>query len=249
MCLRRPGRPDGVLDAQRPQGPWQGPEFLPGSGIDAGATSVRLPDGRIAVFGTRTTLGTAPQEYGRDLVYAVQTAPGGAFGPWQSLGTPDTADISRTSAISAPAVAVDGAGRMTVYVRDSRRTLRARAQDAPDGAFGAWQALGGAGLQGDPVTATDASGRRHVYAATARSVLAWVRPTPDAPFGGPFPTGLPHDHRTPVGEPAGRRRPPPLPPPRNGHRRYEPGHRGRPRADVLPGHRGRMARAATAPSA
>ncbi|MFJ6755222.1 MULTISPECIES: PIG-L family deacetylase [unclassified Streptomyces] len=174
-----------------PKAPWQGPEFLPGSGIDAGATSVRLSDGRIAVFGTRTTLGTAPQEYGRDLVYAVQTAPGGAFGPWQSLGTPDTVDISGTSAISAPAVAVDGAGRMTVYVRDSRRTLRARAQDAPEGAFGAWQALGGAGLQGDPVTATDAAGRRHVYAATAQSVLAWVRPTPDAPLGGPFPTGLP----------------------------------------------------------
>ncbi|MGW6860599.1 PIG-L family deacetylase [Streptomyces xanthophaeus] len=174
-----------------PQAPWQGPLFLPGSGIDAGATAVRLPDGRIAVFGTRTTLGTTPQAYGRDLVYAVQTAPDGAFGPWQSLGTPDTGDVSGTSAISTPAVAVDDAGRMTVYVRDSARTLRARAQAAPDSGFGAWQALGGSGLQGQPVTATDAAGRRHVYAATDRSVLAWVRPTPDAPFGGPVPTGLP----------------------------------------------------------
>lgn len=174
-----------------PQAPWQGPEFLPGAGMDAGATAVRLPEGRIAVFGTRTTLGSTSQEYGRDLVYAVQAAPGGAFGPWQSLGTPDTDDISGTSAISAPSVAVDRSGRMIVYVRDSGRTLRARAQAATDGAFGAWQALGGAGLQGDPVTATDGAGRRHVYAATARSVLAWVQPTPDAPFDGPFPTGLP----------------------------------------------------------
>ncbi|WP_326592699.1 PIG-L family deacetylase [Streptomyces sp. NBC_01294] len=174
-----------------PKAPWQGPRLLPGAGFDTGATAVRLPDGRIAVFGTRTTLGSAPQEYGRDLAYAVQAAPDGAFGPWQSLGTPDTDDVSGTSAISAPSVAVDGTGRMTVYVRDSARTLRARAQAAPDGAFGAWQSLGGAGLLGEPVTATDGAGRRHVYAATARTVLAWVQPAPGAPLGGPFPTGLP----------------------------------------------------------
>ncbi|MFD3324987.1 PIG-L family deacetylase [Streptomyces sp. NPDC058701] len=174
-----------------PGSPWQGPRFLNGAGLDAGATAARLPDGRIAVFGTRTTLGATPQEYGRSVVYAVQAAPDGPFGPWQSLGTPDTKDIPGTSAISAPAVAVDPAGRLTVYVRDSARTLRARAQAAPDGPFGAWQALGGTGLRGDPVTATDSSGRRHVYAATARSVVAWVRPEPDAPLRGPFPTGLP----------------------------------------------------------
>ncbi|MEV0411647.1 PIG-L family deacetylase [Streptomyces sp. NPDC050448] len=174
-----------------PQAPWQGPRFLPGSGIDAGATTVRLPGGRIAVFATRTTLGATPQDYGRDVVYAVQTSTDGVFGPWQSLDTPDTVDRSGTSAISGPSVAVDPAGRMTVYVRDSKRTLRARAQAAPNGAFGAWQDLGGAGLLGDPVTATDGSGRRHVYAATAGSVVAWVQPTPGAPFSGPFPTGLP----------------------------------------------------------
>ncbi|MFG2873671.1 PIG-L family deacetylase [Streptomyces sp. NPDC048337] len=174
-----------------PQAPWEGPAFLPGTGIDAGATAVRLPDGRLAVFATRTTLGTTPQDYGRDLVYAVQAAPDGAFGPWQSLGSPDAADRSRTSAISGPSVGVDRTGRMTVYVRDSRRTLRARAQEAPEGAFGPWQALGGAGLQGDPVTATDASGRRHVYAATTGSVLAWVERTPGGPLGAPVQTGLP----------------------------------------------------------
>ncbi|MFD9304807.1 PIG-L family deacetylase [Streptomyces sp. NPDC060048] len=174
-----------------PEAAWQGPEFLPGAGIDAGATAVRLPDGRVSVYGTRTTLGDTPLEYGREIVYAVQGAPDGSFGPWRSLGTPDTADPSGTSAISAPSVAVDRSGRATVYVRDSRRTLRARAQTAPDGDFGAWQNLGGAGLQGDPVTATDAAGRRHVYAATAKTVLAWIQPDPDAPVGGPLTTGLP----------------------------------------------------------
>ncbi|WP_328303118.1 PIG-L family deacetylase [Streptomyces sp. NBC_00435] len=174
-----------------PGAPWKGPEFLPGTGIDAGATAVRLPDGRIAVFGTRTVLGATPQEYRREVVHAVQASPDGAFGPWTALGTPDPSDPSLTSAISAPSVAVDGAGRVTVLVRDSRHTLRARTQTVPGDRFGPWQSLGGAGLQGDPVAATDAAGRLHVYAATAQSVLAWVRPAPDAPFGGPFRTGLP----------------------------------------------------------
>ncbi|MFI6150064.1 PIG-L family deacetylase [Streptomyces sp. NPDC051109] len=174
-----------------PKAPWQGPRFLPGAGIDAGASAVRLPDGRVAVFATRTTLGTTPQDYGRDIVYAVQSEADGAFGPWQSLETPDTADRSGTSAISAPSVAVDPSGRMTVYVRDSRRTLRARTQTSQDGAFGPWRALGGAGLLGDPVTATDGSGRRYVYAATTGSVLAWAQPTPGAPLTGAFATGLP----------------------------------------------------------
>ncbi|MCY0930139.1 PIG-L family deacetylase [Streptomyces sp. H27-H1] len=170
---------------------WQGPQFLTGTGMDAGVTATRLPDGRVAVFGTRTTLGATPREYGRQVVFAVQAAPDGAFGPWHSLGTPDTGDVAGISAISAPAVALDGAGRMTVYVRDSRRTLRASAQQTPDGAFGTWESLGGTGLQGDPVTATDSAGRRHVYAATTQSVLAWVQKAPDAPFGAPVPTRLP----------------------------------------------------------
>ncbi|MET9852835.1 PIG-L family deacetylase [Streptomyces sp. NPDC006450] len=174
-----------------PEAPWAGPQFLAGTGMDTGATAVRLPDGRVGVFGTRTRLGTKPQEYRRELVYCVQATPDGAFGPWLSLGTPETDDVSGTSAISAPAVALDRTGRMTVYVRDSRRTLRASAQSAPDGAFGVWSSLGGAGLHGDPVTATDSSGRRHVYAATAQSVLAWIQPAPDAPFGAPVPTKLP----------------------------------------------------------
>lgn len=200
--------------------PWQGPRFLAGTGMDAGASAVRLPDGRVGVFGTRTTLGSKAQEYKREVVYSVQAAPDGAFGPWRSLGTPDRDHLSDGSAISSPAVALDRTGRMTVYVRDSRRTLRASAQSAPDGAFGAWASLGGSDLWGDPVTATDTAGRCHVYAATATvkttvrpmvktkqagvpawlrpeittkpaSVLAWVQRAPDAPFGPPVPTELP----------------------------------------------------------
>ncbi|MFD6230610.1 PIG-L family deacetylase [Streptomyces sp. NPDC060232] len=180
----------------RPTAPWQGPRFLPptapGTTIDAGASTARLPDGRIAVLATRTTLATTtPQDYRRETVYALQNAPGADFGPWHTLGTPDTGDLSATSAIGTPTAAVDATGRITVYLRDSHRTLRAATQNAPGAGFGPWQTLGGTALQGDPATATDSAGRRHVYAATDRTVLAWTQPAPGAPLTGPFPTGLP----------------------------------------------------------
>lgn len=173
-----------------PGAAWQGPDLLPGTGIDPGATTTRLPDGRVAVLATRTVFGERPQDYRREIVYAAQTAPGGPFGAWVPLGTPEANDDDGTSSISAPSAAADRDGRLTVYVRDARRTLRARVQQ-PSGSFGDWQRLGGADLQSDPVAATDSAGRRHLYVATTRSVLAWIQPTPDAPLAGPFPTGLP----------------------------------------------------------
>ncbi|RST09692.1 PIG-L family deacetylase, partial [Streptomyces sp. WAC05950] len=171
-------------------GAWEKPVFLPGTGIDPGATAARLPDGRVAVLATRTVLGPAAPDYRREVVYAVQVAPDGPFGSWQSLGTPEKGDDDGTSAISAPAVGVDGRGLLTVYLRDSRRTLRATAQQ-PDGGFSPWQRLGGEDLQSDPVAAVDSAGRRHVYATTTTSVLAWTQAGADGPLRGPSPTGLP----------------------------------------------------------
>ncbi|MFF1413974.1 PIG-L family deacetylase [Streptomyces sp. NPDC058289] len=173
-----------------PGAAWQGPVLLPGTGIDPGATTARLPDGRVAVLATRTVFGDRPEEYRREIVHAAQSVPGGPFGAWVSLGTPEPGDEPGTSSISAPSAVSDPDGRLTVYVRDSRRALLARTQE-PSGAFGGWQHLGGADLQSDPVAATDSAGRRHVYAATTQSVLAWIQPAPGAPLAGPFPTGLP----------------------------------------------------------
>jgi LmbE family N-acetylglucosaminyl deacetylase len=177
--------------ARDTRGVWSGPALLPGGGIDPGVTTARFPDGRVAVLATRTLFGERPQDYRREVVYAVQSAPDGPFGPWVPLGTPETADEQGTSAISTPAAAVDAEGRLTVYVRDTHRTLRARVQTRPGGGFGDWQRLGGEDLQGDPVTAVDAAGRHHVYVTTTKSVLAWTQPAPDAALQGPFPTQLP----------------------------------------------------------
>ncbi|MFJ6247735.1 MULTISPECIES: PIG-L family deacetylase [unclassified Streptomyces] len=165
---------------------WRGPELLPGDGVDSGVTSVALPDGRVSVYGTRTVL----KGYHREVVSTTQTAPGGGFGPWRALGTPERNDASGTSDISAPAVTVGADGRAVLAVRDSHHRLTAREQRA-DGTWGPWRVLGGANVIGDPVAATDASGRGYVFASTPKTVLSWTRPRPGAPLAGPARTGLP----------------------------------------------------------
>ncbi|MFJ9943541.1 PIG-L family deacetylase, partial [Streptomyces erythrochromogenes] len=187
-----------VLDGQvavwhrpGPVGPWRGPDLLPGTGMDPGAGAVTLKDGRIAVFGTRTSFGARPADYRREVVYAVQKQPGAdGFGEWQSLGTPETADETWTSDISAPAVSVDGTGQLAAYVRDGAYGLRGRVQQ-PDGGWGPWERLGGEDLHGAPVTATDGAGRRMVLSATSKTVVGWAQPKPGAPLGRVTATGLP----------------------------------------------------------
>ncbi|MFJ3979240.1 PIG-L family deacetylase [Streptomyces sp. NPDC090021] len=187
-----------VLDGQvavwhrpGPVGPWRGPDLLPGTGMDPGVTAVTLKDGRIAVFGTRTSFGARPADYRREVVHTVQRAPGAyGFGEWQSLGTPETADETWTSDISAPAVSVDGTGQLAAYVRDGSYSLRGRLQ-GPDGSWGPWEQHGGEDLHGAPVTATDGAGRRMVLAATSKTVVGWAQPKAGAPLGRVTATGLP----------------------------------------------------------
>ncbi|WP_053683680.1 PIG-L family deacetylase [Streptomyces sp. XY593] len=187
-----------VLDGQvavwhrpGPVGAWRGPDLLPGTGMDPGASAVTLKDGRIAVFGTRTSFGARPTDYRREVVHAVQKSPGAdGFGEWQSLGTPETADETWTSDISAPAVSVDGTGQPAAYVRDGAYGLRGRVQQA-DGGWGPWEKHGGEDLHGAPVTATDGAGRRIVLSATSKSVVGWAQPKPGAPLGRVTATGLP----------------------------------------------------------
>ncbi|MEU7553907.1 PIG-L family deacetylase [Streptomyces sp. NPDC044571] len=172
-------------------GGWSGPRLLPGTGMDPGISTVTLPGGRIAAFGTRTSLGARAADYRREVVYAVQKAPGSEeFGEWQSLGTPEAADENWTSDISGPAVSVDGGGQLALYVRDGASTLRGRVQQA-NGSWGPWEQYGGTDLHGTPVTATDGAGRRMVFASTTKTVTGWAQPQPGAPLGRATATGLP----------------------------------------------------------
>ncbi|MFF3768400.1 PIG-L family deacetylase [Streptomyces sp. NPDC001922] len=192
-ALRAFGTLDGRLAvwSQRGRGSaqWSGPDLLPGAGIDDGVTTLRLRDGRIAVFATRTLLGTGPADYRRELVTTAQTVPGGRFGPWESLGAPDPDPVASWQ-LGAPGVTLDGSGRATIYLRNGAHGLSSRTRNA-DGSWQPWTDLGGTGLLGNLAVATDRKGRMHVLAATPASVLAWSQPRRGAVMGAPEPTGLP----------------------------------------------------------
>ncbi|KIZ15342.1 PIG-L family deacetylase [Streptomyces natalensis] len=181
----RPASGTGQLS----EGQWFGPTLLPGTGIDAGVRPITLPDGRIAVFGTRTLIGRHPGDYRREVGFTVQRDADPSFGSWHSLGTPERCDHAGTSDISAPAVSVNADNTVTVFLRDSRHQLTARTGLA-GGSWTPWRYLGGEEVHGDPVVARDSMGRTYILGSTPHSVLAWVHP-PAASARGPLLTGLP----------------------------------------------------------
>ncbi|MBT2489425.1 PIG-L family deacetylase [Streptomyces sp. ISL-96] len=180
---------------------WTGPTLLGGTGLDSGITSEKLPDGRIALFGTRTSF-EGPVGYRRDVVTAVQRTVGGPFGLWQSLGMPQSAQAPDSLDISAPAVTVDREGLATVYLRDGGHALSSRTQ-LPGGSWTPWRALGGRQLFGDPTAALDSAGRAYVFAQTLTSTVVWTQDAPSAPMRGPVPTALPATPVPPTAHPDG----------------------------------------------
>jgi len=104
-------------------GTWTGPVNLGGDGpISPHLTLLKLPDGRLQIFALRLPLSTdydfPPQSPNVDIVTSVQVGSSMSFGPWQSLGAPDTSKF-----VSAPTAAVDGLGRIFVFARDSSGLL------------------------------------------------------------------------------------------------------------------------------
>ncbi|OEJ51319.1 PIG-L family deacetylase [Streptomyces agglomeratus] len=192
-------REPGTKAGSRPA--WTGPTLLGGTGLDSGITSEKLPDGRIALFGTRTSF-DGPAGYRRDVVTAVQSAVGGPFGPWQSLGLPPAAHAAGSLDISAPAVTVDREGRATLYLRDGGHALSSRTQLA-NGSWTPWRSLGGSQVFGDPSAAVDSTGRGYVFAQTLTSTVVWTQDAPGSPMRGPLPTALPATPLPPTVRPDG----------------------------------------------
>lgn len=98
------------------------------------------------MFGTCTHLGRGA-DYRREIVTTVQQRPGGDFGPFRPLGSPPRSGASVLSDLSAPAPAVDGSGRLAVFVRGGDLRLYQIEQDAK-GEWSGWSDLGGVGGYG-----------------------------------------------------------------------------------------------------
>ncbi|MFG3224103.1 PIG-L family deacetylase [Kitasatospora sp. NPDC048194] len=163
---------------------WRGPlaHDAPGRPLAAALTVIRRQGGTLAVFGQRADTG--------EIVSRTQDA-SGAWA-WADLGTPDPATAAPSSPladpalqVSTPAVAAAGDGRLHLFVRNRDGGVSTRAQTGPDGTWGPWTGLGGAGVQGPPSAAATADGRIEVFATTASAgtrpaVLHWTQSAPGA---------------------------------------------------------------------
>ncbi|MEU1075169.1 MULTISPECIES: PIG-L family deacetylase [unclassified Streptomyces] len=191
----------GVLSGQavmwqettRGSGTWGAPIRVGGDGIAPGLTALLDAQGCWHLFAARITgLGPHPRDNRRDLAHTRQTRPGGAFGAWTSLGTPDR-DPERGRRVGTPAVARAGDGTLHLFARNWERGIATRVQH-PDGSWTRWTPLGTTApvppLQDGVAAVTDTGGRVHVFATGRDAVHHWTQQAPGGAFT-ELPTGLP----------------------------------------------------------
>lgn len=175
----------GVLGGQavmwqesRPgSGDWGRPTLLGGDGLLPGLSAALGEDGRWHLFAQRVAgLGAKAGENLRELVTSEQSAVGGAFRPWSSLGNPER-DPERGRRVGAPVAAVAGDGTLHLFARTWAKAIATR-RLGTDGTWSAWRDLGGAEVQEGLTAATDTRGRIHVLAAAHDTVHHWTHDEP-----------------------------------------------------------------------
>lgn len=170
-------------------GTWGAPTPVGGDGVLPGLTALLDPDGCWQLFAARITgLGPSPRDNRRDLAYTRQARPGGAFGAWTSLGTPDRAP-ERGRRVGTPAVAKGADGTLHLFARTWERGIATRVR-RPGGSWSRWREVGGTALQDGVTAVTDTRGRVHVFATGRDAVHHWAQRAPGGAFT-EVPTGLP----------------------------------------------------------
>ncbi|WP_158588134.1 PIG-L family deacetylase [Actinomadura logoneensis] len=159
-------------EQDRPGGGWRPGVPMPDPGFVSDLDVARLPDGRLAVFGLRVLRTAALTRPRYQIMYARQDRPNGPFGDWRDLGNPAGSTMVREHDAGAPVTAVDGAGRIAVFSRNSGQGVSVRYQNA-DQTFGPWIDLGGRRVQDGLTAGTDASGRIEVFGAAVPAWAEW----------------------------------------------------------------------------
>lgn len=178
-----------------PGGTWRAGRPISSPGFISDLSLLALPDGRLAVFGVRVSAGASMTAPRYRIMYAAQDRPRGDFGRWQDLGNPAGHATARQRDVGAPAPAVDGRGRISVFSRNGGLGVSGRTQRA-DGSFGPWQDLGGHRIEDGLAAGTDATGRIELFGAATPMGWRWDRPS-----GTP---SLWHWRQREPGEPMGR---------------------------------------------
>ncbi|MEV5699096.1 hypothetical protein AB0L55_16580 [Streptomyces anthocyanicus] len=163
-------------------GEWKGPYVL-GDGWLASTLAVAgLPGGPAELVGLRRQV-VAGGTVTADVVHTVQDADGNGFSGWHSLENPDwsQADGRRQREVGVPSAAVDGAGRLHVFVRDFDQGISHRGRDT-DGNWTPWTGIGGNLVQDAGTTLTTSRGTVELYVPGKNSVWRWHQAEPGGSF-------------------------------------------------------------------
>ncbi|MEV5592835.1 PIG-L family deacetylase [Streptomyces sp. NPDC052496] len=187
-------------------GTFSGPHRLGGGFLQGQIHAVSHPGGALQLFASRTVLPARNHAHRRELLTARQngTARNGvpAFGPWESLGTPDAAPVASLET-GFPAAAVGRDGTVHVFARDWNGGIAYRS--GPQGGdWSLWRHLEApAAPAGGRVprlvdgldACVDSEGLVHVVAPGDRAVHHWMSkeagqiPEPTGDTGLPEPGG------------------------------------------------------------
>ncbi|HEY3481837.1 MAG TPA: PIG-L family deacetylase [Streptomyces sp.] len=185
---------------------WNAPVALPGGGLLGQVAAVTLPDKRIQLFAVQHGgMLVAPKAQRRAIVTCVQSAPGGRFGTWRTLGGPDGTVGAKAREIGLPYAAVDTKGRVHVVARTYKRELAARTMSAA-GIWGPWKVLPGpVDVQDGVCLLPRSDGRVEIYGGTRKKFYRWTitdsaHPAPAVALPLPVPSCAP----TAVELPGGR---------------------------------------------
>ncbi|GAA0491319.1 PIG-L family deacetylase [Streptomyces sp. NPDC046215] len=181
-------------------GTWSAPASVGGGMLEGQVQALRHPDGTLQLFAVRTVLPEKGRAHRREIVTARQTGRGPgtpAFGPWRSVGSPET-EPARSMEMGYPVAVVDKDGTVHVFVRNWDGGVSVCAGAGGTGWSG-WEALPlqGPGLPPDARVedgldaALDARGRLHLVAADKKTVHHWTARTPGGPLSLAEPTRLP----------------------------------------------------------
>ncbi|MFI8232881.1 hypothetical protein ACIGDI_29050 [Streptomyces sp. NPDC085900] len=163
-------------------GEWKGPYVLGDGWIAPTLAVTGLPGGPAELVGLRrqNVVGGGVTV---DVVHTAQDPGGNGFSGWQTLENPDWAhgDGRRQRELGVPSAAVDGGGRLYVFVRDFDQGVACRRREA-DGTWLPWENLGGRFVQDTGSALVTERGTVELYVPGKNSVWRWHQPEPGGPF-------------------------------------------------------------------
>ncbi|MFJ6843385.1 PIG-L family deacetylase [Streptomyces griseoluteus] len=162
-------------------GAWDRPVLLPGGGLTPALSVAPDRDGGVHLVGMRRT----PGPDGRVDVEAVRMwrqAHTGAATAWESVGNPNerSRDWQRCREVGVPEAVVDPSGRLHVFLRNFGAGISARRETAEG--WGAWEDLGGRGMQDCLTAVLKSTGRVQLFAANRVGAVHWYQDDVYGPY-------------------------------------------------------------------